>query len=102
MSRSDTGRPAAEIRAAHQAACDQAELTTLCAFCPWTYTGTALQGRQLAEDHRRRKHPDLKPAKRRRSNIRRFNVSDDQWREGGLANAEAVAEMHRRREGRAA
>lgn len=98
MSNGPFGKPSALIRAEERATQDATVLTTACAFCPWTHTGPAADGRARALAHRLADHPDLKPAKRRRSNIRRFNVSDDAWREGGLAQAAEVAKMHARRE----
>lgn len=92
------GKPAATIREETRANLDATVLTTACAFCPWTHTGPAAQGRARALAHRQADHPDLKPAKRRRSNIRRFRVTEDSWRAEGLENASEVAAMHKRRE----
>lgn len=37
---------------------DAAPTTTRCAFCPWTFNGTAAEGRTASLDHRRHAHPD--------------------------------------------
>jgi hypothetical protein len=70
----------------------------MCAFCPWTYEGTALEGRELAKGHRRVKHPEIKPVRRKRGSLIRHVASDDGHREEGKRNAAEVAAMVRRHE----
>lgn len=93
------GNSVARMRADEEAFRDNAILTTSCAFCKWSYEGTALEGRELAKGHRRAEHPELKPAKRQRSSLQRFSgQKQSEWRRDGLANAAEVAAMIRRRE----
>lgn len=40
-----------------EASRDQAPVKTACRFCSWTYSGTAITGREKAREHRRTKHP---------------------------------------------
>jgi hypothetical protein len=103
MTRSpQNGRPAHELDARFDAIRDQMPLTTRCAFCPWTFDGTALQGREQAAQHRLDEHPSLRPARRRRNNIRRFNPASDAWKAEGIQRAAEVATMITRREKRVA
>jgi hypothetical protein len=57
------------MRAAHQEWADGQVTTSSCAFCSWTFEGTALEGRERAKAHRERKHPEAcirKPRRQRR------------------------------------
>jgi hypothetical protein len=85
------GKSQADMKAEHQAAIDNTPITTRCAFCNWTYEGTALEGRELAKGHRRVHHPDAKQKTRRRVGLMRHVSTDDHWREEGRANARKVA-----------
>jgi hypothetical protein len=79
------------MKAEHQTAIDNTPITTLCAFCPWTYEGTALEGRELAKGHRRVHHPEAKQKTRRRVGLMRHVSTDDEHRAEGLAKAAVVA-----------
>lgn len=72
MTTRDTGHTRKELRARLQERADQQPLTTICGLCDWTYTGTAIKGRELAKGHRRAHHPEIKPAPRRRGTLQRF------------------------------
>ena len=50
---------------AEQAYRDALPCRTLCALCGWEYLGTALEGREKAAQHRRRRHPKLIIQRRR-------------------------------------
>ncbi len=102
MSGKGGGHSAAHIRERFDTLRDATPLTTRCALCDWEYAGTAHEGRELARGHRRVKHPEIIEKRRRRNNIRRFNPTDDGFREAGVKQAAEVAELHRRREGEAA
>jgi hypothetical protein len=77
--------------AEQQAVIDNTPITTRCAFCQWTYEGTALEGRELAKGHRRVHHPDAKQKTRRRVGLMRHVSTDDEHRAEGLARAAKVA-----------
>jgi hypothetical protein len=85
------GKSAKEMRAEHQAHIDASPIITRCAFCKWTYQGTALEGRELAKGHRRVHHPDAQQTRRRRGSLTRHMISDDGYRAEGQANARKVA-----------
>jgi hypothetical protein len=57
---------------AHYQAMDLLPLRTLCAFCEWEYTGTALEARQEAYRHRSEHHPERRNTLRKQSNLRSF------------------------------
>jgi len=61
----------AEYLQAEEEARDSAALLTLCAFCEWTYTGTALEGREEALQHRAEAHPQAR--RKRRSHNRHLS-----------------------------
>jgi hypothetical protein len=86
------GKSQKDMKAEHQAAIDNTPITTRCAFCTWTYEGTALEGRELAKSHRRAHHPDAKQKTRRRVGLMRHVSTDDEHRAEGLARAAKVAE----------
>jgi hypothetical protein len=86
------GKSQKEMRAEQQSAEDQQPITTLCAFCPWTFYGTALEGRELARKHRVKEHPHAKQSRRRRGSLMRHVTTDDEHRAEGLARAAKVAE----------
>jgi hypothetical protein len=86
------GKSAKDMRAEQQAHVDASPIITRCAFCNWTYEGTALEGRELAKGHRRVHHPDVTVTRRRRGSLIRHVASDDEHRAGALANARKVAE----------
>lgn len=92
MTTRDTGHSRQELRERLQDRADQQPLTTSCAHCDWTYTGTAHEGRELAKGHRRVHHPEIKPARRRRQTLTRFKLQDDVFRTEGLVRARRVAE----------
>jgi hypothetical protein len=85
------GKSKKEMLAEQQAHIDNTPITTRCAFCTWTYEGTALEGRELAKGHRRVHHPEAKPSKRRRVGLMRHVSTDDEHRAEGLARAAKVA-----------
>jgi hypothetical protein len=93
------GKSAATMKEEQQTWVDNMAITTSCAFCNWTYEGTAYEGRQLAKGHRRIHHPDAVPARRRRPSLLRHVTTDDHWREEGRANARKVAAALQRLEG---
>jgi hypothetical protein len=93
------GKSQKEMKAEQQEAENQQPITTSCAFCTWTYEGTAYEGRELAKGHRRVHHPDAVPARRRRPSLLRHVTTDDHWREEGRANAMKVAAALQRLEG---
>lgn len=87
------------MKADAQAWHDAQVIVTGCALCPrWQFIGPASEGRARAVAHRAKRHPDLRPTRRRRGNLQRFNPSDDGYRAEGLANAARVAEALRRLE----
>lgn len=92
------GRTGAELTRAHQEWADEQPVTELCAFCPWTYTGTAAQGRLQAAEHRAKQHPAATPTRRKRGQLHRFHPVEDSWRQEGRENAKEIAELHRKRE----
>jgi hypothetical protein len=63
------GKSAKEMTAETRATMDAMPTVTRCAFCPWTYEGTASEGRELAKGHRRVHHPDVKPTRRKRQSL---------------------------------
>ena len=65
---------------------DAAKLLTRCAFCRWRYTGTALEGRERARQHRLEHHPELlhsrrRPHRRQLTKIRQVAMSEEDERE---------------------
>ena len=52
------GKRAAEIRADDDAWRDEGRVVESCLFCPWTYAGTAGEGRAMARAHREARHPE--------------------------------------------
>jgi hypothetical protein len=86
------GKSAAEMKEEQQANIDNAPLTTRCALCDWSYEGTALEGRELAKNHRTEHHPDVKQTRRRRQSLRRWTSKQEEFRTEGLAKAKVVAE----------
>lgn len=96
------GKSGAEMQTEHQAHMDAAKTTTRCAFCKWTYTGRADEGRELAKGHRRVHHPDIKPVRRKRGSLNRFQGKQPEFRDEGLARAAEVAALHKRRDEEAA
>lgn len=99
MSNKPYGRPAAELQEAVRQAVDQSILTTTCNFCPdFTHTGPAKQGRELAQAHRLEAHPDVRPVRRRRGHLQRWQATDDGYQAEGLARAAETAAMLARRE----
>jgi hypothetical protein len=54
-----------EFRRREIEARDAARLITRCAFCRWRYTGTALEGRERALQHRLQAHPEARASRRR-------------------------------------
>jgi hypothetical protein len=95
------GRPAQELNERFDAIRDATPVRTSCLLCDWTYAGTAIQGREQAAKHRLDAHPSLRPPRRRRNNIRRFNPASDEWKAEGIQRAAEVAKMITRREKRA-
>jgi hypothetical protein len=85
------GLSAKEMRAVEDAHRDASHIVTRCAFCHWTYEGTALEGRELAKGHRRVHHPDVKQTRRRRGSLIRHVASDDDHRTEALERAAKVA-----------
>jgi hypothetical protein len=85
------GKSQKDMKAEHQAAIDNTPITTLCAFCTWTHEGTALEGREHAQKHRRKHHPEAKPTTRRRVGLMRHVSTDDEHRAEGLERAKKVA-----------
>jgi hypothetical protein len=86
------GKSAKTMRAEQQTAIDQTPITTRCAFCKWTHVGTALEGRELAKTHRKRKHPEAKQTRRRKGgSLMRHVTSDDSYRAEALVRAKKVA-----------
>lgn len=52
---------------------DALPIKQACVFCTWTWTGSALEGRTEAIEHRLAAHPEIKPARRGPSrNLRSF------------------------------
>lgn len=92
------GKSAADMWAEQRAITDQAPTTTSCAFCDWRYEGTAHEGRELAKGHRRVVHPEIKPARRRRGSLSKFQGRQPDFQKEGLAAAAEVAAMIARRE----
>jgi hypothetical protein len=86
------------MRAVEEAHRDASLIVTRCAFCPWTYEGTALEGRELAKGHRRVNHPELKPVRRKRQSLQRWTNKQEDFREEGLAKAKVVAASLKRLE----
>lgn len=76
---------------------DQSPCVTSCRLCGDTFTGTALQGREHARQHRAEHHPDIRPARRRRVSLHKFVNRDDGWKEIGVRNAAEVSAMVNRR-----
>lgn len=66
MSGKGGGRSLTDMRAEHLAQLDGQPCVTRCLFCPWTYTGTVLEGRELAKGHRRVHHPDAVSSRNRK------------------------------------
>lgn len=97
-----TGKPAAEMRADDAAARDNKLTVTACAFCDWTVTGTAAEGRKHAAEHRAREHPEVKPIRRKQSHKNRWSHGQDDFHQEGLAHAAEVAAMWAKRESEAA
>jgi hypothetical protein len=85
------GKSKKEMLAEQQAHIDQTPIITRCAFCTWTHEGTALEGREHAQKHRRKHHPEAKPTTRRRVGLMRHVSTDDEHRAEGLAKAAKVA-----------
>jgi len=53
------GKPLSPAAAAAAERRDTYATLTRCSFCDWNHEGTAVEGRQLAADHRRAHHPDV-------------------------------------------
>ena len=102
MTRSpQNGTPAAELDARFAEIRDAQPATAKCVFCPdYHYQGTAAECRKHSAEHRAAEHPSLRPPRRRRNNIRRFQNPDGAWRDEGLRNAAEVSKMiiHREKE----
>lgn len=81
----------------YRAALDNTPTRTRCAFCRWTHTGTAAEGRQRAAKHRAIHHPTVKATRRRQNHLAKWRA-EDSWRSEGLERAAEVAAMLRRRE----
>lgn len=65
----ERGYSAAEYRQREQDRFDALIVTERCALCPkWSYTGTALEGREIAAQHRREAHPEIRPKRYRKKN----------------------------------
>ena len=64
---------------------DALPLKTLCALCPWSYEGSALDGRERAAQHRALVHPELKVKRRRPGrHLKSFNqpkLNTQDWKE---------------------
>jgi hypothetical protein len=61
------------MRLRHQEWADSQVTTSACAFCDWTFEGTAGEGRERALEHRRAEHPEacVRKPRRRGSNMRK-------------------------------
>lgn len=86
------GKPVAELRAEEDAVFDSQPVTVRCLFCDWTWAGTALEGRTIAQTHRSEAHPEVRP-KRHRWNRAGFNQS---WTMHEEDREAMQAERHRR------
>lgn len=92
----DTGHTRKELRQKLQESADKQPLTTLCALCGWTYTGTAYEGRELAKGHRRVHHPEVKATRRKRGSLTRFQGRQPEFQiEGRAAAAKVAASLSR-------
>ena len=67
------------------AAYDAMTVQTSCAFCDWSMTGSAVESRERASQHRTDVHPDLPPRRARKTrSLRSFaqkNLRDEDWTE---------------------
>ena len=66
---SPSGVNASEYRQREIARADAQPLRVRCAFCPWTYRGTAAQAREAALSHRLLKHPEAKRTRRKPARV---------------------------------
>jgi hypothetical protein len=63
---------------------DALPLRTLCAFCEWSYEGSAADGRQEAVQHRLRAHPEANVKRRPTRHLQSFRqprLSKEHWDE---------------------
>lgn len=75
------GKPAAEMHADASHWRDQQPMTTSCAFCPWSFEGTALEGRLAARGHREQHHPEAtirRPRPSRRISLQKLRSAEQQ------------------------
>lgn len=84
-----TGKKHSEMRADAQAWHDVQTVTTSC-VCGWTFTGTAVEGRTLAAEHRAESHPEIKARRRRRDTLK-VPTTDPEHQEAGRARGAVTA-----------
>lgn len=75
---------------------------TACAFCDWSFEGTAIDGRAAFLEHRESAHPEMKVSrKRKRPQVKGVvamaPVKDDLAQRHGRARAAEIAALHERR-----
>jgi len=80
------GFSAAEYRERELARWNALPVVERCCFCPeWSFTGSSVEGREKAAQHRREAHPNLRPKRYRRqanpSSFRQPDMSKEQQNE---------------------
>jgi hypothetical protein len=91
-----------EMNAEHQAWCDAQPAVTVCAWCDWTFEGSAGDGRDAFVAHRSEAHPDWKPRRVRKRLLPKgvipmVPVKDPDAKAEGKERASSLAELHVRR-----
>lgn len=81
---SDSGIDTQTMREQEERVRDEAVVVTRCFFCKWTFEGIAKIGREKAQAHREKKHPDARMTRKRRhtrhlSSFRQAGY-DDEWK----------------------
>jgi hypothetical protein len=67
--RNGYGKLASEMQAEEVAWRDSQPIVTSCAFCGWSFDGTAVEGRMAALRHREAEHPEAIVKRRRRKGV---------------------------------
>jgi hypothetical protein len=83
-----------EERRREQADLDARPMTTLCAFCDWTFDGTVGAGREMAAAHRYLAHPETRTKKTRRKRGPSPRLGSDAERHAASEARQADAPEH--------
>lgn len=82
---------------------DEQPTSCSCLYCDWCFEGSAGECRAAHVAHRLESHPELKPKRRRRTNLARFTKSrPDDYQEGAVKHAAEIRALWAKRESEAA